>query len=106
MHDFMKGLFDPLLLSLVLSVLAAPLVLVAALVRITSKRPSSYWSVLVGRDNRIFQMLKFRTMRLGTPAVATHLLNCPESYLTPMAPFCVNQAWTSSTNSGAFSKAT
>jgi len=87
MHHFMKRLFDLLLLFLALPVLAAPLVLVAALVRITSKGPSLYWSARVGCGNQLFQMPKFRTMRVGTPAVATHLLNNPESYLTPIGSF-------------------
>jgi O-antigen biosynthesis protein WbqP len=67
--------------------LAVPLVLLAALVRITSKGPSLYWSARVGRGNRIFQMPKFRTMSVGTPAVATHLLDSPKSYLTPIGSF-------------------
>jgi O-antigen biosynthesis protein WbqP len=83
----MKRLFDLFLLSLALPVLAAPLVLVAVLVCITSKGPSLYWSARVGRGNQIFQMPKFRTMRVGTPAVATHLLESPESYLTPIGSF-------------------
>jgi O-antigen biosynthesis protein WbqP len=87
MHSIIKRLFDLFLLSLALPVLAIPLFLVAVLVRITSKGPSLYWSARVGRDNQIFQMPKFRTMRLGTPAVATHLLNSPESYLTPIGSF-------------------
>lgn len=80
-------MFDLFLLSLALPVLAEPLVLVAVLVRITSKGPSLYWSARVGRDNQIFQMPKFRTMRVGIPVVATHLLNSPESYLTPIGSF-------------------
>lgn len=80
----MKRLFDLLLLFLALPVLALPLVLIAVLVRITSKGPSLYWSSRVGRDNQLFQMPKFRTMRLGTPALATHLLDRPDAYLTPI----------------------
>lgn len=87
MHHSMKRLFDLLLLSLALPVLAAPLLLVAVLVRITSTGSSLYWSSRVGRDNQIFQMPKFRTMRVGTPALATHLLNSPKSYLTPIGSF-------------------
>jgi O-antigen biosynthesis protein WbqP len=87
MYDFMKRLFDLLLLFLALPLLAAPLVLVALLVRMTSKGPSLYWSARVGRDNKIFQMPKFRTMRVGTPAVATHLLDSPASYMTPIGSF-------------------
>ena len=67
--------------------LAVPLVLVAVLVRITSTGPTFYWSDRVGRGNRLFQMPKFRTMRIGTPAVATHLLESPDSFLTPIGSF-------------------
>lgn len=83
----MKRLLDLLLLFLTLPALAVPLVLIAVLVRITSKGPSLYWSSRVGRDNQLFQMPKFRTMRLGTPALATHLLDRPDAYLTPIGNF-------------------
>jgi O-antigen biosynthesis protein WbqP len=46
-----------------------------------------YWSDRVGRDNAIFRMPKFRSMRVGTPAVATHLLTDPAAYLTPIGGF-------------------
>ncbi|MCE5181800.1 MAG: sugar transferase [Anaerolineaceae bacterium] len=59
----------------------------ALLVKLTSPGPVFYWSNRVGRENRIFRMPKFRTMRLDTPAVATHLLNGPEQYLTPVGGF-------------------
>jgi O-antigen biosynthesis protein WbqP len=60
---------------------------VAALVRLTSKGPALYWSDRVGRNNTIFKMPKFRSMRVGTPAVATHLLSNPDAYLTPIGSF-------------------
>ena len=63
---------------------ALPLLLVALLVRCTSKGPVLYWSDRVGRRSRIFRMPKFRTMRVDTPAVATHLLQDPSSWLTPI----------------------
>ncbi len=50
----------------------------------TSPGPSLYWSDRVGRGNRIFRMPKFRTMRVGTPALPTHLLAAPASHLTPI----------------------
>lgn len=82
-----KRFFD-LGMALVLAlVLALPIVLVALLVRLTSKGPALYWSDRVGRDNRLFKMPKFRSMRLGTPAVATHLLADPASFLTPIGGF-------------------
>ena len=57
------------------------------LIRLTSKGPAVYWSDRVGVDNQIFRMPKFRTMRIDTPAVATHLLEDPDAYLTPIGPF-------------------
>ncbi len=68
-------------------VLALPILLVAIAVRLTSVGPVLYWSDRVGRGNRIFRMPKFRSMRIGTPAVATHLLADPTSFLTPIGSF-------------------
>jgi O-antigen biosynthesis protein WbqP len=83
----MKRLFD-IVLALWAGLLLWPAVLVVAvLVRLTSKGPALYWSDRVGRHNQIFQMPKFRTMKIGTPAVATHLLTHPESHLTPIGSF-------------------
>ena len=83
----MKRLFD-LVLALVTAVfLALPIVLVALGVRLTSPGPVLYWSDRVGRNNRIFKMPKFRSMRIDTPAVATHLLQNPEQWLTPIGSF-------------------
>lgn len=59
-----------------------PIVLVALAVRLTSKGPVLYWSHRVGRNNVLFEMPKFRSMLLDTPAVATHLLEDPKRYLT------------------------
>ncbi|MDF1579017.1 MAG: sugar transferase, partial [Desulfobulbales bacterium] len=73
----MKRLFDLILAVLAALILALPLVLVALLVKLTSKGPVLYWSERVGRNNQIFRMPKFRSMRVGTPAVATHLLADP-----------------------------
>ncbi len=64
-----------------------PMLLVAILVRVTSKGPALYWSDRVGRNNRAFKMPKFRSMRVGTPAVATHLLADARSHLTPIGSF-------------------
>lgn len=83
----MKRLMDLLLALLALLLLAMPLLLVALAVRLTSKGPVLYWSNRVGRNNAIFSMPKFRSMRIGTPAVATHLLANPDSYLTPIGSF-------------------
>jgi len=83
----MKRLFD-LAVALVATVfLALPIVFVALAVRLTSPGPALYWSDRVGCHNRIFKMPKFRSMRIDTPAVATHLLQNPEQWLTPIGSF-------------------
>lgn len=83
----MKRFVDILLALLALLLLLLPLVLVALAVRFTSKGNAIYWSDRIGRHNRIFRMPKFRTMRVDTPAVATHLLADPASFLTPIGSF-------------------
>ncbi len=83
----MKRTFDLMLAVLVSIFLLVPVLLVAILVRLTSKGPALYWSDRVGRGNQIFKMPKFRSMRIGTPAVATHLLQDPKAYLTPIGSF-------------------
>ncbi len=83
----MKRLFD-LAVALVAAVfLALPIVLVALAVKLTSPGPALYWSDRVGRRNRIFKMPKFRSMRIDTPAVATHLLQNPDQWITPIGSF-------------------
>jgi O-antigen biosynthesis protein WbqP len=67
--------------------LCLPFIVIALSVRITSRGPAIYWSDRVGRNNRIFRMPKFRTMRIDTPAVATHLLSDPKAFLTPIGGF-------------------
>lgn len=83
----MKRLFDILLAVPVALVLLLPVLCVAVCVRLTSKGPSLYWSDRVGQHNQLFQMPKFRSMLIGTPAVATHLLSDPSVYLTPIGSF-------------------
>jgi O-antigen biosynthesis protein WbqP len=78
----MKRSFDIALGAYLLTVLSLPMVVIAVLIRTGSKGPALYWSDRIGRNNTIFQMPKFRTMRQGTPAVATHLLRGPERYVT------------------------
>ena len=67
--------------------LALPIALIALAIRLTSAGPAVYWSNRVGRNNKIFRMPKFRSMRTDTPAVATHLLQNPEQYITPVGKF-------------------
>ncbi|HZY20332.1 MAG TPA: sugar transferase [Ramlibacter sp.] len=80
----MKRAFDLLLGLALLVPLTLPLLLVALAVRLTSRGPVLYWSDRVGRDNRIFRMPKFRSMRIDTPTVATHLLHDPTRWMTPI----------------------
>jgi len=68
-------------------ILFIPMLVIALLVSFTSPGPILYWSDRVGRNNAIFRMPKFRTMRIDTPAVATHLLADPDSWLTPVGEF-------------------
>lgn len=82
-----KRLFDIGLALLAGLVLLLPLLLTALVVKLSSRGPVLYWSDRVGRYNSIFKMPKFRSMRVGTPALATHLLDKPESWLTPVGGF-------------------
>ncbi|WP_281978547.1 sugar transferase [Pseudorhizobium flavum] len=82
-----KRIFDVLMALLGITILAIPILVIAVLVRITSPGPVLFWSARVGQYNRLFQMPKFRSMRVGTPAVATHLLKDPQSFLTPIGSF-------------------
>lgn len=83
----MKRLFDIILALTASCILLVPALIVGCAVRLTSPGPVLYWSDRIGRKNRIFRMPKFRTMRVGTPAVATHLLSDPKSHLTPIGSF-------------------
>jgi O-antigen biosynthesis protein WbqP len=83
----MKRLFDLVLVIILTALFAVPMIVVAFAVCLTSSGPVFYWSNRVGRDNKIFKMPKFRSMRVDTPAVATHLLNNPQSFLTPIGAF-------------------
>ncbi len=82
-----KRVFD-IVCSVLLIILFLPLLLATAIaVRVTSSGSIVYWSRRVGQNNRIFQMPKFRTMRVGAPEVATHFLTDPSRYLTPVGSF-------------------
>ena len=83
----MKRAFDITLGCIVSLILLMLVLLVAIAVRLSSKGPALYWSDRVGRNNVIFKMPKFRSMRVGTPAVATHLLSDARSHLTPIGSF-------------------
>jgi O-antigen biosynthesis protein WbqP len=83
----MKRMFDLALALTSAVLLALPILIVALAVRLTSKGPVLYWSDRVGRHNCIFKMPKFRSMRVDTPAVASHLLQNPDQWLTPIGLF-------------------
>jgi O-antigen biosynthesis protein WbqP len=83
----MKRNFDLCLAICLTGVFLFPILLIAILIRLTSRGPALYWSDRVGVDNTIFKMPKFRTMRIDTPAVATHLMENPDEYLTSIGPF-------------------
>jgi O-antigen biosynthesis protein WbqP len=82
-----KRILDLLLATFALLVLAVPMAVVAFLVKVTSKGPILYWSERVGRDNQIFSMPKFRTMRTDAPELPTHLLFDPSHWITPVGKF-------------------
>lgn len=83
----MKRIFDLTLAVILLSLFFIPILLVALLVKATSKGPALYWSDRVGKDNVLFRMPKFRSMRTDAPVVATHLMDDPTRYLTPIGSF-------------------
>ena len=83
----MKRFLDLCIGIILLAVLAVPMLFIALAVRITSKGPSFYWSDRIGRNNVVFKMPKFRSMKVETPVVATHLLSDPNSFLSPIGGF-------------------
>ncbi len=80
----MRRVFDVSLALGLLLILSSILLFIAVLTKLTSKGPVLYWSNRIGIDNTVFRMPKFRTMRTDTPVVATHLINDPTRYLTPI----------------------
>ena len=83
----MKRFFDILFAFMMLVFCALPLLLIAIAIRLTSPGPIIYWSDRVGQHNKLFRMPKFRTMRNGTPPIATHLLPAANTFLTPIGGF-------------------
>ena len=83
----MKRFFDLFISILLLIILLVPLVFVSILILLTSKGSFLYWSKRIGKENNIFYMPKFRTMSVDAPEVATHLLENPSSYYTPIGKF-------------------
>ena len=83
----LKRYFDILVSLVMLIMMGLPILVIAGAVRLTSSGPAIYWSERVGRNNKIFQMPKFRTMRNDTPTVPTHLMSDPEVYVTSVGKF-------------------
>jgi O-antigen biosynthesis protein WbqP len=83
----MKRIFDLIFGVMLFILLLIPMLLIAIVIRLTSKGSVFYWSDRIGKNNKIFRMPKFRSMLTGTPAVATHLLDNPDSYLSPIGGF-------------------
>ena len=83
----MKRIFDIVLSILCATFFLLIMLIISISIYITSKGPIIYWSDRVGRANIIFRMPKFRTMQLGAPALASHLLSDSGQYLTPVGSF-------------------
>ena len=79
----MKRIFDIIAAVCALAVFGLPMLVIAVVVRLSSPGPALYWSERIGRDNKLFKMPKFRTMRADTPPMATHLMSNPGKYLAP-----------------------
>ena len=83
----MKRIFDISLAALILLLALIPMILLSILIKITSPGPIIHWSKRVGQNNREFLMPKFRTMKVNTPQLATHLMKDPETYLSSIGRF-------------------
>jgi len=83
----LKRLFDFICSLCAIVLLSIPMLLTALLVKLTSPGQVLYWSDRIGRNNALFKMPKFRTMRTDTPSIATHLLGDPDRWLTPIGRF-------------------
>lgn len=82
-----KRIFDLILALILIALLIIPMLIIAVLIKLMSKGPAIFWTDRVGVNNTIFKMAKFRTMKLNTPQVATHLMKNPEDYLIPGGEF-------------------
>ena len=83
----MKRLFDLILSTILIFSLLVPMLFISLLIRLTSKGPVLYWSERVGLDNSIYKMPKFRSMKVDTPEIATHLMLNPDKFLSPIGGF-------------------
>ena len=87
MEISLKRIFDLLLVLISFAVVLIPIVLISLAISITSRGGVLHWSSRIGKNNKIFDMPKFRSMNINAPVVATHLLESPEHYLTPIGAF-------------------
>ncbi len=87
LYSFLKRSFDISLAIILLALFALPMIIFALLIRITSQGPALYWSQRIGLHSGAFLMPKFRSMAVGAPQVATHLLDGANSYITPVGAF-------------------
>ena len=86
----MKRVFDMVACILILVISVIPMLLIAIVIKLTSKGPVLFWSDRVGRYNSVFRMPKFRTMRIDTPTIATHLMKNPDDFISPVGVFLRN----------------
>ena len=87
MMRIMKRIFDLILVLILIVLLSLPMLFIAAYIKLVSKGPAIFWTDRVGLNNAIFKMAKFKTMKLNTPQVATHLMKNPKEYFIPGAEF-------------------
>jgi O-antigen biosynthesis protein WbqP len=83
----MKRLFDLIMATIIIVILILPMIIIMLSIRLTSKGPAFYWSDRVGLDNKIYKMPKFRTMRIDTPEIASHLMTDPDQFFSPIGRF-------------------
>lgn len=86
-YKIMKRVLEVAYACAIALILCMPMLIIAMLVKVTSKGPVLHWSERVGENNKIFKMPKFRTMHVDAPAVPTHLLENPLQYLTSFGRF-------------------
>jgi len=86
-REMIKRVFDLILALVLVVLLSIPMLVIAVLIKLMSKGSAMFWTDRVGKNNTIFKMAKFRTMKLNTPQVATHLMENPEDYLIPGGGF-------------------
>ncbi|MDD3375253.1 MAG: sugar transferase [Candidatus Omnitrophica bacterium] len=83
----MKRIFDIILSLFLIILLSIPMLIIALWIKLSSKGSVIFWTDRVGINNAIFKMAKFRTMKVGTPQVATHLMKNPDQHLIPCGKF-------------------